>query len=302
MYLHLLYALASQLYESNHNAKILLFAYLYGHSGYKMRIGRAYNKIYLLYSSEHYIYDVPYYYVDNTRLYPFDCKETKLDICPASLPGEQSMSLIVESEPLLMQQKSTNRTLTSSKGVEVNSVINSSLLDFYSGYPSSSINDNPISCWAIVANAPLSTIAKNAIYPTLKAKIANCSVYDQVNLLLNFVQTAFRYKKDSEEWGRERAFFADEVLIYPYCDCEDRTVLFTRLVRDLLGLNCAIVYYPGHLAAAVEFPEELEVSGDRVILQNREFVICDPTYINSSVGMSMPGLDRTQVRAMILAD
>ena len=34
-------------------------------------------------------------------------------------------------------------------------------------------------------------------------------------------------------------------------NCEDRAILFTRIVRDLLGLKCILIYYPGHLASAV---------------------------------------------------
>ena len=70
---------------------------------------------------------------------------------------------------------------------------------------------------------------------------------------MKFVET-FEYKLDSEMWGvADRAFFPDETLHYPYRDCEDGAILFTRLVRDLLGLPSALVYYPGHLAAAVAF-------------------------------------------------
>ena len=34
-------------------------------------------------------------------------------------------------------------------------------------------------------------------------------------------------------------------------NCEDRAILFTRIVRDLLGLKFILIYYPGHLASAV---------------------------------------------------
>ena len=74
---------------------------------------------------------------------------------------------------------------------------------------------------------------------------------EAVERLLNLLQTGLTYGYDSEVWGCDRAFFAEETLYYPFCDCEDRAILLSRLVRDLLGLETILVYYPGHLAMAV---------------------------------------------------
>lgn len=105
---------------------------------------------------------------------------------------------------------------------------------------------------------------------------------EAVNKLLNWVQTAFVYEYDDKVWGHDRAFFSEETLYYPYCDCEDRAILFTRLVRDLLGLQTILVYYPGHLACAVCFTDK--VAGDYILLDGKRFVITDPTYIGAPVG------------------
>ena len=66
----------------------------------------------------------------------------------------------------------------------------------------------------------------------------------------------------------------------------DRSILFSVLVKDLTGLDVVLLYYPGHLATAVCF--NTDVSGDYLIVEGRRFVVCDPTYINASVGMTMP--------------
>ena len=113
---------------------------------------------------------------------------------------------------------------------------------------------------------------------------------DAANMLINFVQTAFEYKTDDDYWGYERSFFPEETLFYQFSDCEDRAILFTRLIRDLLGLDAILLYYPGHIAAAVEFSED--IPGDYLILDGgRRFLVCDPTYINATIGMTMPGMD-----------
>ena len=117
-------------------------------------------------------------------------------------------------------------------------------------------------------------------------------------MLLNFVQTAFVYEYDDKVWGGDRAFFAEESLYYPYCDCEDRSILFSRLVRDLLGLKVLLVYYPGHLATAVCFTDN--VTGDYISLNNQKYVVCDPTYIGAPVGATMPDMDNGKAKVILL--
>lgn len=69
-------------------------------------------------------------------------------------------------------------------------------------------------------------------------------------------------------------------------------------MRDLVGLDLALVFYPGHLATAVEFSED--VTGDAMIINNRKFIVCDPTYIGAPVGKQMPDLDYDKTQAIIL--
>lgn len=117
-------------------------------------------------------------------------------------------------------------------------------------------------------------------------------------MLLNFVQTAFVYEYDDKVWGYDRAFFAEETLFYPYCDCEDRSILFSRLVRDLLGLKVVLIYYPGHLATAVRFSEN--VTGDYLSVNTSRYVICDPTYIGAPVGRTMPNMNNGNAKVILL--
>lgn len=53
-----------------------------------------------------------------------------------------------------------------------------------------------------------------------------------------------------------------------------------------------------HLAAAVAFDED--VRGDYLTVNGRKFVVCDPTYIEASVGMAMTGLGDGGVHAIVL--
>ena len=176
--------------------------------------------------------------------------------------------------------------------------VNRNLIDFYDGYPSSEIGGNLMTRWATYANTPLSPVVQQQFYPALKEQLQGLSAYEAVSRLLNLVQTSLVYEYDDKVWGHDRAFFPEESLFYPYADCEDRSSLFTRLVRDLVGLKTVLIYYPGHLAAAVEFPEP--VDGDYLTVDGRRFTICDPTYINAPVGRTMPSMNNSAAKAIVL--
>ena len=109
---------------------------------------------------------------------------------------------------------------------------------------------------------------------------------EAANILIDFVQTAFQYQTDDEQFGYEKPFFVDEVFYYPYCDCEDRSILYSYLVRTLMGLDVVLLDYPNHIATAVCFDEN--VSGDYLMVEGKKYVVCDPTYIGASIGNAMP--------------
>lgn len=121
-----------------------------------------------------------------------------------------------------------------------------------------------------------------AFFPLLK----NRSDQEKIGLLLRFVQTAFAYKTDENQFGKETYMGPEETLAYPFSDCEDRTALFTWLVRRYTTLPVVALLYPGHVAAAVQFPDP--VKGDGFLFHGNTFTICDPTYIRAEIGMTMP--------------
>ncbi|MBQ7735935.1 MAG: hypothetical protein IJT61_08435 [Bacteroidales bacterium] len=112
------------------------------------------------------------------------------------------------------------------------------------------------------------------------------------------MQTAFDYKTDGEQFGYERPLFGDEMFYYPYSDCEDRSILFTILVHDLLRLDIVMLEYPNHLATAVRFPKE--VPGFYVMMNGEKYVVCDPTYIGASVGDCMPQFQNTSEVSIVV--
>jgi hypothetical protein len=172
------------------------------------------------------------------------------------------------------------------------------MIDFFNTYPQACFNGDQTTRWAAYANTPMEKTVKDMLYPPLKKTITGLTERDAVGIILNWVQTAFEYEYDDKVWGGDRAFFAQETLYYPYCDCEDRAILFSRLVRDLVGLDVVLLYYPGHLAAAVAFSND--VNGDYLTYKNRKYIVCDPTYINAGVGRTMPGMNNKEAQVIAL--
>lgn len=281
------------------NEMILLTAYLYSQSGYKMRLGIDDAGVVLLFGTKHQIYGLPYFNIDGDYYYPLNGGSENMQIADFAFPNEKNMSLMVAEEPELARAQSETRKLIAEGYKTVASCsVNTNLVEFFASFPSSQLDDNPLTRWAIYANTPLDSTIKEMLYPSLAAAMDGKSYPEAADILLDFVQTAFVYEYDDKVWGGDRAFFAEESLYYPYCDCEDRSILFSRLVRDLLGLDVILVYYPGHLATAVKFEEPL--NGDYIQLDNERYLVCDPTYIGAPIGATMPDMDNRTAKVILL--
>lgn len=290
----------SELRWGKTNEATLLTAYIYCQSGYDIKLGVSNGCLCLLYASRQIIYDQAYYTINGKHYYPLENISGSMSICDASFPEEKPLDLSIQSCMSLTYSATPERTIQSKRFPELKAIVrtNKNLLDFYSSYPSSMANNDFMTRWAFYANTPLEEIAKEGLYGCLKPMIEGLDSKEAVERLLNFVQTGFDYEYDNNIWGCDRAFFAEETLFYPFCDCEDRSILFSRIVRDLLGLKVVLVYYPGHLATAVEFPDS--VQGDYITIDNDRYTICDPTYIDAPVGRTMPGMQNAIAKAIIL--
>lgn len=301
-YLRLLYKFAQEAMKSDNEA-VFLTAYLYAQSGYKMRLYRkSDSELSMLYATQEKIYGEPYMILDGERMYALKEGFGGVYVCNIPFEKEEPLSLGMVTEPVFNHNYAPVRELRSRRFPEVKAQVSvdHNLIDFYNDYPQFSIGDDPLSRWVFYANMPLDSKVQEQLYPVLREAIKDCTQRQAVHKLLNFVQTAFVYGHDTELWGCDRAFFSEETLFYPYSDCEDRAILYTRLVRDLIGIPTALIYYPRHLGAAVAFDEE--ELGDYVIVNDRRYTITDPTYINADVGRSMKKHPVNTARPIVLKD
>ncbi len=300
-YLQMLDEMSASICGIGTNEATLLMAYAYCQSGYKMRLGYSADRLYMLYASDHVIYGKSYFVLNGAQYYVYGSEPSNISISRQEYPKEQPLSLVISRQQLFddVEEQTIARTSKRYADIRTSTSVNANLLRFYETYPSSMTDDNELTRWAMYANTPMDENVRKQLYPQLETVLQGCDKMTAVSKLLNYVQTGFEYEYDDKVWGDDRVFFPEETLHYTYCDCEDRSILFTRLVRDLLGLKCVLVYYPGHLASAVCFDGET-VNGDYISLNGNRYVVCDPTYINASVGHTMPGMDNASAKVVML--
>ena len=283
------------------NEAIFLQGVLLNQSGYQIRFALEDNtKLHIMSRMDGFPYDRGYLTADGKLFFLMDgCKAKNLTVCDAAYPGEQMMSLGVAEQPELKKNLSDKRTVISRfVNVSADVQMNKNLMDFYTDYPTSYDGKDMMTRWAYYANTPVTSEVKDAVYPQLKQQIGNAPKLMAANMLLNWVQMGLTYAYDEKVWGHDRAFFAEESLFYPFCDCEDRSILFSHLIRDLLDLDVVLVYYPGHLYTAVCFNED--VTGDYIMVNGRKFTVADPTYYNANVGKTMSKMDNSKAKVILL--
>lgn len=295
-YIDMLQAISEKQYGKTNEA-VMMQAFLLAQSSYKVRMAYGEDKLFILLASQYGIYGMGRCIVEDQEFFLLNCKLNNFKVCKAFFEKEKAISLQLRHEQKFDIAPTSPRKLTSTYGIATSVTLNQNEIEFFNNYPTAYIGGDVKTKWAVYANTPLSQSITKTLYPALKKSIEGLNERDAVNKILNFVQTAFNYKTDNDVWGGDRVFFAAETLYYPHSDCEDRAVLFSRLVRDIVGNDVVLLYYPGHLAAAVAFNQE--VNGDYLMYKNRRYIVCDPTYIRGQVGQTPEQL-RT-VKAQIIA-
>lgn len=158
--------------------------------------------------------------------------------------------------------------------------VNEYALQFLSSYP--------LTDWWVHFFPPTTSETRQALVSQLGRIVAGRTPAEAANILLRFVQTAFPYERDHDQFGVEKWQAPEEILYYRRSDCDDRSILYAYLLREVLGWDdVAILLYPGHLAVAVP-QRRVGVSGDSVRVNGETYIVTDPTYIGADIGMAMP--------------
>ena len=296
-------AAARQIYPRDKNARTLFSWFVLSKSGYIATVSYDRDHLYLLVPAQQVLYGMSFLRAAEHKLYALDLEGDHPDLKAARVfrqkhpEAERVLDFRVRQAPVF-PERPLRKVLKVKYGPQTYQVpvtLNRNLIDFYDTYPFVDLD--------IYLRTPLSAAAHQSLVDTLRAIAQRLPVprnrsaeEEQVNFLLRFVQTALGYKPDAEQFGGEKYLFADETLYYPYSDCEDRSILFAQLVREITGLQVVAVMYPGHAATAVRFSQK--VPGDFLRFQGATYTICDPTYINADYGRSLPDVAGQPVKVI----
>ena len=285
--------ISDSLYK-NKTDRILMLWFLLIKSDYDVKIAYSSENIYLLYVPEVKVYASPFI-TENKKNYYFynksDSKNERIRTYSDDFVKNPEAVRLMPENPEIFKISPQKRNISfryGRKDYPVNLEYNSSLIKYYAEYP-----QLDISCYfkENISEKAASSY-KKSLYPYIKGM----NEQEAVQFLLTFVQTGFKYKTDGSQFGYEKPMFPDESLHYPYIDCEDRASLFISIVKELTGLEAVALDYPGHISSAVCFRGN--VKGDYIKYRGKKYTVCDPTYINAYIGMTMP--DYKNVKPVII--
>lgn len=145
--------------------------------------------------------------------------------------------------------------------------LNRSLVSYYNELPA-------IELGRIYLNYGLSEAGERSLIAQLRQATAYMSKAKTVDFILCFVQN-MDYARDEEVLGEEKFSFPEESLAGDYTDCEDRSMLFAYLVREVAHLQSIGLMYPTHMNVAVESWKKKKDSDFSVY--EMDFIVCEPS-------------------------
>lgn len=279
--------------KGNKPASRVMTQYLMLSMGYDVRMAVANGEVYLMLPFKQKVYDNTYLTVNESKyyLYPKSLpKGSSIFSCavPAGTDCGRQMDLIVN--PAYRLPRNNQSFALSHGGLSAQGDVNKNVIDLQQEYPSMDIY-----CYAAsLTDAEV----RRSVVNQLRGQLDGKGEAEAANALLHFVQSAFEYKTDGQQFGDgvEKSFFFDETLYFPYCDCEDRSIFYAYLVHEILGLDVLLVGYPGHECTAVALSTAPQ-GATSFTYHGKTYYICDPTYIGADIGMCMP--DFVNVRPQV---
>lgn len=283
-YIKLTETISAHIFPESHDIQSIFSTFLLVQTGYDVKVCRIGQNLSTLFHTKDKLFLRKYYIINGKDYYPTqstkqndDIQTYQFDFSTKSIP----IRMIMNKYPLFSHGTTDKQPYSSAKwkGVSPFSIsINLSVIQFYEEYP--------LCEWNLYGQAAVSPEFNELILPIFRDLIVGKSQLEAANLLLDYVQHGFDYKTDNDQFGYEKPFFIEENFYYPFNDCEDRAILFARLISELLKTKVIYLHYPKHLATAVLFSES--VKGDAIIVDGHQYILCDPTFIGAPVGKSMP--------------
>lgn len=284
----LVHKIGMEIYHTDNMANLFTW-YMLTQMNYDVKVGYSAQNIYLLSHMKHNLFQVAFLNLEGTQYYVLTPRGKIRSIesiyTYKALHKNAKNPLSFEfKKPLLLNSVYNNKALNfkyNNENYTLETKYSTDLVSFYQSFPQSD--------YSIYFHTNNSSYISNSLVLQLQKLLKNKTEIEAVNMLLRFVQTSFKYKTDKEQFNYEKVFFPEETFFYPYSDCEDRTILFSYLVKHILGLNVVGVKYNDHMSTAIELsPSTNTTKLDGFRYKNRHYTLADPTYVNANIGITMP--------------
>ena len=282
------------------NERIALQIFLLERMGFDARAAQQGKQLVMLLPFDDTIYERGYISIGQQRFYIFSYSSATNDYVPIA-PTDTSprRPLSIEIGAGFDSQHTTTIPLplwSKYLGEAVAVPISSARIELMRQYPTTEK--------APFHRAEIPAALCDTLLPILARHIAQMSQLDAAEFLLGLVQHGFEYTSDSDLFGRHKQMTVEESLFYGRNNCKDRTLIYSWLIDELLGLQTILVDYQidtriesvGHVACGVEFSDN--VAGTFITHRGRRFTICDPSYVDAPVGCPMPRYARFPMAAL----
>lgn len=260
-------------------------------SGYKVKIGYSGDQLAIMIPVIQQLYNFEYINMGGINYYITKDLHASLFTYEQNYSNSDKPINMDSGEAVNFPENRKTRELNFKYGNETYNLAvayNQNIVDYYNKYPNVDL--------VHYFNAPVSYLTMASLETQFKPILESHSPEEQANILLTFIHQAFPYKTDDDQFGKEKYFHVEDILSYPYSDCEDRSVLYSFLIKDLVKLQTIGLMSPGHVFTGVGFNS---IMGDYVDFKDKPFTICDPTYIGATIGKGMP--DVLQQKIIIIS-
>jgi hypothetical protein len=265
----------------NPNKQKLIAWFLLLESNYKVKIGYFNNDVSILFATAQILYNTPWFIINGERYYVIKYKHhTIITYDIDYFKGYKYMNMF-HDKPIQLEEVIKNKTISfpfRGKSYSISVSYNQNYVDYYATYPLI-----PVDYYFAL---PVSSTFKESVEINIAPYLQNKNQQESLHFLLSLVQYGFSYKTDLDQFSKEKYMVPEEVLYYPNSDCDDKTILFSYLVSELLHLDIIALDFNGHICSAVGVSDS-SVKGN-IIHDGKEYIVCDATYVGAPPGIMLP--------------
>jgi len=267
--------------NASKNEKVVAMQYVLANCGYNIRLGMNNSTVALLVPYAEHVYEKSFIVIDGKRyyIYPDITSDGSFRTCELPKDAEVGKDMELRFAGKSIITDACKEFNLQGGGLTIKGEVKTGIMPLLDVYP---MVDIPT-----VASAIVDHEMRDDVVEQIRNQVKGLSEQEAANKILHFIQYAFKYATDEEQFGREKYFYFEESLYYPKNDCEDRAIFYAYLVHEILKLDVHLLQFPGHECTAVAFTQPV-ANATSYEYKGKNYYICDPTYIGANIGRCMP--------------